>query len=184
MTNTNTLFLSPAESGGFPVGRVGGLAGGFRQAHQMQLVKELAQDRFGLGIAARLSDATDKLPHDIYERLKAARMHALGKRKLVSVRAASSVTASVPNASGTAAITLGGGSGDDEKFSLWNAIASVLPLIALIVGLVSVNIVQNNNRAGELAEIDAALLTDDLPPTAYTDPGFVQFLKARRGLTP
>ena len=184
MTKTNTLFSSPAESGDRPVGRVGGLASGFRQAHQMQLVKELAQDRFGLAISARLSDATDKLPHDIYERLKAARMQALSNRKLASVRTASSVNASGANASGTAAVTLSGGSGDDEKFSLWNAIASALPLIALIVGLVSVNIVQNNNRAGELAEIDAALLTDDLPPTAYTDSGFVQFLKASRGLTP
>ena len=28
-----------------------------------------------------------------------------------------------------------------------------------------------------MAEVDAALLTDDLPPAAYADPGFVQFLK-------
>ena len=26
-------------------------------------------------------------------------------------------------------------------------------------------------------KVDAALLTDDLPPSAYADPGFVQFLK-------
>jgi hypothetical protein len=29
----------------------------------------------------------------------------------------------------------------------------------------------------EVAEVDAALLADDLPPAAYSDPGFVQFLK-------
>ena len=28
------------------------------------------------------------------------------------------------------------------------------------------------------AELDAALLTDDLPPAAYSDPGFLQYLKA------
>ena len=28
------------------------------------------------------------------------------------------------------------------------------------------------------AEVDAALLADDLPPEAYTDPGFGEFLKA------
>jgi hypothetical protein len=27
------------------------------------------------------------------------------------------------------------------------------------------------------AEIDAALLADDLPPAAYSDPGFLAFLK-------
>jgi hypothetical protein len=38
--------------------------------------------------------------------------------------------------------------------------------------------VQNEHRAHEVAEVDAALLTDDLPPSAYADPGFIQFLKA------
>ena len=52
-----------------------------------------------------------------------------------------------------------------------------IPLIALLVGLIAITMVQNDNRAREVAEIDAALLTDDLPPSAYTDPGFVQFLK-------
>ena len=38
-------------------------------------------------------------------------------------------------------------------------------------------VVLDEYRANEIAEVDAALLTDDLPPTAYTDPGFVHFLK-------
>ena len=158
MITTNTLELN-----------------GFRQEYQGQLVKELTQDRFGLGIAARLSDASKQLPHDISERLRAARMQALGQRKVASARTASSVVAS-----GSAAATTFGDAFGDEKFSLWNAIASALPLIALIVGLVSINYIQNDNRARELAEVDSALLTDDLPPTAYTDPGFLQFLKAKR----
>jgi hypothetical protein len=32
--------------------------------------------------------------------------------------------------------------------------------------------------AQELAEVDTAILTDELPPNAYTDAGFAQFLKA------
>jgi hypothetical protein len=36
-----------------------------------------------------------------------------------------------------------------------------------------------NQRARELAEIDVAILVDDLPPDAYADPGFSQFLKVR-----
>ena len=40
----------------------------------------------------------------------------------------------------------------------------------------SINVIQNDNRAEEVAEVDAALLTDDLPPAAYADPGFMQFL--------
>jgi Protein of unknown function (DUF3619) len=30
------------------------------------------------------------------------------------------------------------------------------------------------------AEVDAAILADDLPPEAYRDPGFAEFLKVER----
>jgi hypothetical protein len=70
---------------------------------------------------------------------------------------------------------LGGG---DDRVSLWHRIAAVLPLLALAAGLVAIHVVQNERRTSELAEVDAALLTDDLPPAAYADPGFVQFLKS------
>jgi hypothetical protein len=65
----------------------------------------------------------------------------------------------------------------DEHVSWWNRIASVLPIIALVAGLVLIHMIQNERRANEVAEVDAALLTDDLPPSAYADPGFIQFLK-------
>jgi hypothetical protein len=37
---------------------------------------------------------------------------------------------------------------------------------------------QNEHRTNEIASLDAELLTDDLPPNAYTDPGFLIFLKS------
>ena len=43
--------------------------------------------------------------------------------------------------------------------------------------LVAQTEVQYDYRANEVAEVDSALLTDDLPPHAYTDPGFLHFLK-------
>ena len=138
------------------------------QGNQVHLAQDLAQERYGLRIAARLSDASVQLPHDISERLRAARTQAVAKRKLAVTRTATSVQAS----GGAATMSFG-----DENFSLWNRIASAIPLIALLVGLIAITVVQNDNRAREVAEVDAALLTDDLPPSAYTDPGFVQFLK-------
>ncbi|MNT92099.1 hypothetical protein D3C72_2333190 [compost metagenome] len=54
---------------------------------------------------------------------------------------------------------------------------SAVPLIALVVGLFFISTVQDEFGANEIAEVDAALLTDELPPEAYSDPGFVQFLK-------
>ena len=44
---------------------------------------ELAADRFARRVTARLTSGTDDLPYDISERLRAARMQALAKRKVV-----------------------------------------------------------------------------------------------------
>lgn len=136
---------------------------------------QLLQERFALKVTARLSQSTDTLPHDIAERLRVARLQALDRLKAVQTRTASSLALS----GGTATMTMG----QDEP-GLWGRIASVLPLLALVAGLISITMIQNDNRANELAEIDAALLTDDLPPAAYTDPGFLQFLKSTREQAP
>lgn len=139
-------------------------------SHQYQT--QLVEDRFGLQVTARLSDGTDKLPYDISERLRAARAQALSKRKVAVAQTATSLAAS----GNAATLTFG-----TEHLSWWGRIAAALPLLALAAGLIAINIIQNDNRANELAEIDAALLTDDLPPAAYTDPGFAQFLKLNAG---
>lgn len=127
-----------------------------------------SQDRFGGRVAARLSAGTAELPYDVQERLRAARMQALAKRKRVAgLRMATGVSAS----GGAATLT------GDEGVTWWHVVASVLPMIVLVAGLVMIHTVQNERRANEVAEVDAALLTDDLPPDAYTDPGFIQFLQ-------
>ncbi|AMO21602.1 hypothetical protein GCM10027034_03120 [Ramlibacter solisilvae] len=127
------------------------------------------QDRIARQITARLAAGTAELPYEISERLRAARQQALGRRKRVSaLRTAAAVSAS----GGAAVLTLG-----DEPQSWWSRLASVLPIIALAAGLIVVHSLENDRRASEVAEVDTALLTDDLPPDAYADPGFIQFLK-------
>jgi hypothetical protein len=127
------------------------------------------QDRFGMRVARRLNaDGVTELPHDVTERLRAARVRALERRKVPQVRTATTVNVSGSSAS----LTFG-----DEGLNLWSRLASALPLLALLAGLVVISQLHVESRAHELAEVDAALLTDDLPPAAYTDPGFVQYLK-------
>jgi hypothetical protein len=128
---------------------------------------EQLQERFGRAVGRRLSAGTAELPYHVTERLRAARVQALAKRKIEAV-----APTVVANGGSTAALGFGGG------FSLWRQIASVLPLVVLVGGLVVIHSVQNDQRATEVAEVDAQLLTDDLPPEAYADPGFVQFLKS------
>lgn len=129
------------------------------------------QDEFGERVAARLEAGARVLPHEVGTRLKAIRMQALGRRKVANVRAR---TASAVFGNGsTAVMSMGGGRGP----GFWGRMASALPLVALVAGLVAIHVVQNENRLSELAEVDTDLLTDDLPPSAYTDPGFIEFLK-------
>lgn len=121
------------------------------------------QDRFGRQVAARLS-ADAGLSHEVSERLRAARVRALARRKTIS-------TPIIGVSGGVATLGFEGG-----QPGFWGRLASALPLVALAAGLVAINVIQNDNRAEEVAEVDAALLIDDLPPSAYADPGFMQFL--------
>lgn len=123
-------------------------------------------DRFGRAVAARLSAGADDLSWEAGERLRAARVRALQARK-----APAAAPLIVRNGGGAAALGFGEGPG------LFTRIASVLPLLFLVAGLVLIHELQSERRAVELAEVDVDLLTDDLPPAAYADPGFAQFLK-------
>lgn len=130
------------------------------------------QDRLGRNIAARLSDSTQGIPNDISERLKVARMQALAKRKVVKLQAATSV-----NVQAGGAATLNAGDADG---SIWSRLGAVIPLLALVAGLLTIAAVQEQQRAHEIADVDVELLADDLPPDAYTDPGFAHFLSINR----
>jgi hypothetical protein len=134
------------------------------------------QDRFALKTASYLSAGTAELPHDISERLRAARVQAVAQRKIAKTQTA----ADVVNTGSSAALNWDA----KESLSWWGRIGSVLPLIALVAGLFAIDSFQNDNRAQELAEVDSALLTDELPPAAFADPGFVQFLKIPVNLQP
>lgn len=133
---------------------------------------DLRIDAVGEALAARLSQGIDDLPHHVSERLKAARNRAVGRRLRTAERrsvkpsfllSSDGVSASRP--------------GDDDRGWSWRWLAA-LPMLALLAGLFVINVVQSDNRDAELAEVDTALLLDDLPPAAYADPGFVQFLKS------
>lgn len=129
------------------------------------------QDLLGYGIARRLNGSTDQLPHDITERLKSARAQALAVRKVVKVQSATGVAAS-----GRSAVMYMG----DGDHTVWKWFVSLLPLLALVAGMVVIGVSQEQIRAQEVADVDAEILTDELPPAAYTDPGFLHFLSVKQ----
>lgn len=140
--------------------------------NSLQKRADILQDRFGLKTASYLSAGAADLPYDVSERLRAARAQAVSRRKVAKTQ----TSASVVPAGGSAALTWG----SEDGLGWWARIGSILPLIALVVGMLVINSIQNDNRAQEVAEVDVALLTDELPPEAFADPGFVQYLKTTR----
>jgi hypothetical protein len=126
------------------------------------------EGQLALRITARLSSGTESLPHDISERLRFAREHALAL--VLQQRREAAVVVAQPVAMSGRAAVLGG------PPSLWLRLASALPLVVLVAGLVLIQHHHDFEQIAAAAEIDSALLADELPPAAYGDPGFSEFL--------
>jgi hypothetical protein len=133
---------------------------------------EAIEARFARGIIARLNERSSNLAPDVTERLRFARQQALeaGRR----ARAAGGVEGVGVTAHGAAIAGF-------SQSRWWLRIASALPLAALVAGLVLIQDWQNRSQISVAAEVDAALLGDDLPLNAYRDAGFVEYLKSSPG---
>ena len=122
-------------------------------------------DQFGQASAALLRQGSQNIPQNIKDRLYAARMKAISLKKPEKVRIQKAVLA------GSARNWNSGSNG------LWDTVGWIAPLIVLIFGLIGIAQWQDDSRINDIAEVDAALLSDDVPPDAYADSGFLAFLK-------
>lgn len=126
------------------------------------------QARFALRVASRLTEQADALPHDLSERLRVAREQAVARARQVRRAEAASAVAQV---------STGGSVALGQAPSGWVRLASALPLMVLVLGLLLIQHLHDQAEIHAAADVDAALLADDLPPEAYGDPGFVEFLR-------
>jgi hypothetical protein len=112
-----------------------------------------------------LNENLEHLPASTTDRLAAARAQALSRKKAD----APALVRKPEQRPGFDVRSL---------FSMqWVARAAVVaPLLAMVAGLVGVYQVEREQRTAELADLDAAVLSDDLPLTAYTDHGFNAYL--------
>jgi hypothetical protein len=117
------------------------------------------ETQFGHRIRQILNQGTHVRP-DIAARLRAAREQALARQR------AEPAPAWADNVSG--------------RFG-WGGLALrvILPLALLLAGGAAFYTWQQNQRAAEVEEIDALLLTDELPIDAYLDRNFQNWLKKR-----
>jgi len=131
------------------------------------------QARLATRLAAALGEELDSLPHDIGERLRIAREQAVSRAREVRSQQRAGAVAPAVVAVGASTAALGGPS------LWWRRLAAVLPLLVLLGGLALIADRTTHEQVRAAAEIDSVLLADDLPPAAYSDPGFAEYLKTQ-----
>jgi hypothetical protein len=126
---------------------------------------------FAYKVRHALNEQAENLPAATADRLSAARKTALSRRKK-----ASPLRALVPQR------VLAGEAGAflEAPLSWLGRMGLALPLVVVAVGLASIYQLEHDNRINDYAEIDAAVLSDELPLSAYLDNGFNAYL-ANRG---
>jgi len=122
---------------------------------------------FAYKVRHALNESVEKLPASTTDRLASARKVALSRQKkgsplrfFVSRRMFAGDT----------------GSFFSEPFSWLARMGLLVPLIVLVVGLTSIYQYEQQRRISETAEMDAAVLADELPLSAYLDHGFNAYL--------
>lgn len=140
--------------------------------------EEVLRERFARRVAAALSEGQRVQPRpDIDERLRVAREQALARLpRTQAVRQTASAPVVSVGAGGAAVLGAPGGTGTPW----WLRLSALLPLALLVLGLFLIDRHYTQAQIEAAAEVDAAILADDLPPEAYRDPGFVEFLKRER----
>lgn len=131
--------------------------------HLNDQLDQTQADQFGKASAALLRSGT--LSKEIKDRLYAARMKAIALKKPEALRVQKRALASST------------GNWGSSSNGVWDTLGWLAPLAVLVFGLIGIAQWQGDSRINDIAEVDAALLSDDVPPDAYADSGFMAFLK-------
>lgn len=133
----------------------------------MKSLNEAKDIEFAYKVRRALNESAENIPESTLNRLSNARKIALSRKKQESAIA---VFAPKEVLAGNTGFSFQGPS------SWFGKLGVALPMIVLIVGLFAVYDYEQNQRINDLAEIDAAVLVDELPPDAYLDTGFSAYL--------
>ena len=140
----------------------------------MSTALDQKEAEFALKVCRALDESITTLPAASLDQLAAARRTAIARKKPEEVAVAAPVFA--PALAGA-----GGSSGGFEtmpapKRGRFSRLALAWPLLALVIGLAGIAYLEDKQRTAELADIDAAMLSDNLPLDAYLDHGFNAYL--------
>ncbi|MES2538575.1 MAG: DUF3619 family protein [Pseudomonadota bacterium] len=125
---------------------------------------------FAYKVRSALNENLDNLPASTAERLALARKSALTRKKKDS-----------PLRRLAARGVFAGQVGNffDQPLPWVGRMGILLPIIVLVAGLMGIYQCAQQERIREIAEIDALVLSDELPLNAYLDHGFNAYLSKR-----
>lgn len=122
---------------------------------------------FAYKVRHALNERLDDLPAATTDRLAQARQAAMARKK-AHVAAPLTVRQSKLAAAGGGVLSQG--------FGWLGRMGVAVPMLMLVAGLVGIYQFEEQQRIADLAEMDAAVLSDELPPSAYLDHGFNAYL--------
>jgi hypothetical protein len=146
----------------------------------MSSALETKENEFALKVVRALDENTSNIPAAAVDRLAAARRAAIARKKPERVAVAVAAPALTPAFAGPGGTLPSGGAGDEHRAKGWFArlggLGLAWPLAALAIGLAGIAYWEDQQRKAELADIDAAMMSDSLPLDAYLDHGFNAYL--------
>lgn len=135
--------------------------------------RDSLEARLGLRVGALLTERSARMPHDVETRLRFAREQAVQAARSARQR-------QVTGAMQVLSVGRNGAAALSAPPRWLVGIGSFLPVLALIAGLALIDEWHDRAQIVAAADVDAALLADELPPDAYSDAGFAEFLRAQR----
>lgn len=140
----------------------------------MTYAKDKAEIDFAYKVRRAMTESTEQIPEATLERLKAARELALSRQKAAEP---SKALAFGGVFAGNGGVSFAQKSSQQSWFrKVWFA----LPLLVFVLGLYGIYEHEQEQQINDLAEIDAAVLVDELPPDAYLDNGFNAYLNQEK----
>ena len=137
--------------------------------HERLPVSPALEARLATRLAGSLTASAEAVSHDITQRLRVAREQAVQRARLAREVAPGRAQLAGVSASGAAVLA---------AFASWRQrFALGLPLLMMVVGLLAIDRFTLREQVLAAADIDAQLLSDTLPPSAYSDPGFAEYLR-------
>jgi len=127
------------------------------------------EDQFGKRVANLLDAQSQQLDSNLQDRLLQSRTLAMSRVK------------QEPNFILDRQMASAGHHFDAPRFGnpMWSFATWLIPLAVVVLGLIAIVEWQEDLRIKDIATVDIALLTDDVPPSAFADNGYMAYLKMK-----